>query len=93
MFAELAIALERFLDVLANRGGQARLHRSTVGACYARQRLIERAIDRGADAALEVFVGATLKGGVGVKSGGGIVAGGSRPVIRAAGCIVRGCDA
>ena len=73
LFAELAIALERFLDVLADRGGQARLHCGAVGACGVRQGLIESAIDRGADGALEIFVGAALEGGVGGEGGGIVV--------------------
>ena len=64
LFAELAIALERALDVLADGGGQARFHCGAIGACRMRQGLIEGAVDRGADVALEIFVGAALEGGV-----------------------------
>src|SRR5580704_5570678 len=72
LLAELAVALKRTLDVLANACSQARAHGCVFGAIALWQCAIECAIDGTADDAFEVIVGGALEGGV---VGGDVVGG------------------
>ena len=64
LFAEVAVALKRALDVLADGRGQARAHGRVLSAIAMRQSAIEGAVDGAADDALEVVVGGALEGAV-----------------------------
>ena len=78
LFAELAVGLKRFFDVVANCGAQPCLQGRSMRRAYAsahiafpqiRQSVLQCTINSAANAALQVVVGCFFKGGVGGEMG------------------------